>query len=148
MVLLNMQWLANFRTLKHCAMVISTAYYGWGAKDTVSQVTSFLRIKGTRMTRDSFFKRLTSNCVESFCSLLASRHSGLIVWDDYQRGQELHEQRGGRSSKFLIGMVEAAHRVLPFVQIWISQSEMGQSQYDDDVRYGAIASFTSRHVIV
>ncbi len=100
---------------KHWAMVISTAYYGWGVKDTVSQVTSFLRIKATRMTRDSFFKRLTSNCVESFCSLLASRRSGLIVWDNFQWGQELREQRGGRSSKFLIGMVEAAHHVLPFV---------------------------------
>jgi hypothetical protein len=42
MVLLNLQRLANFRTLKHWAMVISTAYYGWGAKDTVSHVTLFL----------------------------------------------------------------------------------------------------------
>ena len=39
MVLLNLQLLANFRTLKHWAMVISTAYYGWGAKETVSHVT-------------------------------------------------------------------------------------------------------------
>ena len=42
MVLLNLQRLANFRTLKHWAMVISTAYYGWGANDTVSHVTLFL----------------------------------------------------------------------------------------------------------
>ena len=96
-------------------MVISTAYYGWGAKDIVSQVTLFLGINITRMTRDSFFKRLTSNRVESFCLLLASRCSGLMVWDNFQRGQELREQRGDRSSKFLIGTVEVAHRVLPFV---------------------------------
>jgi hypothetical protein len=115
MVLLNLQRLANFRTLKHWAMVISTAYYGWGAKDTVSHVTSFLGITVTRTTRDSFFKRLTSNRVESFCSLLASSRSGLMVWDNFQRGQELREQRGGRSSKFLIGTIEAAHRVIPFV---------------------------------
>jgi len=30
MVLLNLQRLVNFRALKHWAMVISTAYYGWG----------------------------------------------------------------------------------------------------------------------
>jgi len=95
-------------------MVISTAYYGWGAKDTVSHVTSFLGITVTRMTRDSFFKRPTSNRVESFHSF-ASCRSGLMVWDTFQRGQELREQRGGRSSKFLIGTVKVAHRVLPFV---------------------------------
>jgi hypothetical protein len=83
MVLLNLQRLANFRTLKHWAMVISTAYYGWGAKDTVSHLISFLGITDTRTTRDSFFKRLTSNHVESFCSLLASRCSGLMVWDNF-----------------------------------------------------------------
>jgi hypothetical protein len=101
--------------LKHWAMVISTAYYGWGAKDTVSHLISFLGITVTRTTRDSFFKRLTSNHVESFCSLLASRCSGLMVWDNFQWGQELREQRGGRYNTFLIGTVEAAHRVLPFV---------------------------------
>ena len=35
MVLLNLQRLANFRTLKHWAMVISTAYYGWGEGHSV-----------------------------------------------------------------------------------------------------------------
>jgi hypothetical protein len=37
-----------------------------------------------------------------------------MVWDNFQRGQELRDQCGGRSSKFLIGTVEAAHRVIPF----------------------------------
>jgi hypothetical protein len=96
-------------------MVISTAYYGWGAKDTMSHVTSFLGITVTRTTRDSFFKTLTMNRVESFCSLLASRQSSLMVWDNFQWGQELCEQHGGRSSKFLIWTVEAAHRVIPFL---------------------------------
>jgi hypothetical protein len=63
----------------------------------------------------SFFKRLTLNRVESFRLLLASSRSGLMVWDNFQRGQELREQRGGCSSKFLIRTVEAAHRVLPFL---------------------------------
>ena len=91
------------------------AYYGWGVKDTVSRVILFLGITVNRCTRDSFFRTLTLNPVESFCSLLASRRSGLMVWDNFQRGQELRDQRGGRSSKFLIGTVEAAHRVIPFL---------------------------------
>ena len=96
-------------------MVISTVYYGWGAKDTVSHSTSFLGITVTRRARDSFVKTLTLNHVESFCSLLASCQSGLMVWDNFQRGQELREQRSGHSSKFLIETVEAAHRVIPFL---------------------------------
>ncbi len=81
----------------------------------MSHVTSILGITVTRTTRDSFFKRLTSNRVESFRSLLAPSRSGLMVWDNFQRGQELREQRCGHSRKFLIGTVEAAHRVLPFM---------------------------------
>jgi len=114
MVLLNLQRLANFRTLKH-AMVISMAYYGCGAKDAVTHVTLFLGITVTRTTKDSFFKTLTLNRIESFHSLLASRQSGLMGWDNFQQRQELREQRGGHLSKFLIGTVEAAHRVIPFL---------------------------------
>ena len=75
MVLLNLQRLANFRTLKHWAMVISTTYYGCGAKDAVTHVTLFLGITVIRTTKDSFFKMLTLNRVESFHSLLASCQS-------------------------------------------------------------------------
>ncbi len=39
-----------------------------------------------------------------------------MVWDNFQRGQELHNQLCGRSSKFLIGTVEVAHHVVPFLQ--------------------------------
>jgi hypothetical protein len=44
MVLLNLQSLANFCVWKHWAMVILTAFYGWGAKDTFTHVTKFLGI--------------------------------------------------------------------------------------------------------
>ena len=40
--LLNLQRMANFRTLKHWAMVISTAYYGWGTRKTIGNITSFI----------------------------------------------------------------------------------------------------------
>jgi hypothetical protein len=70
-------------------MVISTAYYGWGAKDRVSHVTSFLGITVT-------FKRLTLHRVESLCSLLASSSRGLMVWDNFQWGQEEMTMEIGR----------------------------------------------------
>jgi len=78
MVLLNLQQLANFQTLKHWTMVILAAYYGWGAKDIVTHITLFLGITLTRTTRDSFFKMLTLNRIELFCSLLATSCSSLI----------------------------------------------------------------------
>ncbi len=63
MVLLTLQRLPNFRSLKHWAMVISMAFYGWGSKDTVGHATSFLGITVTRTTQDAFFKQLTDDCV-------------------------------------------------------------------------------------
>ena len=81
----------------------------------MSHVTLFLGITLPRTKRDSFFKTLTLNHAKLFRSLLASRQSGLMVWDNFQQGQELREQHGGRSSKFLIGTVKAAHHVIPFL---------------------------------
>jgi hypothetical protein len=66
MVLLNLQHLANFRSLKHWAMILTTTYYGYGAKDTVGHITSFLGITVSRTTRDEFFKQLTLDWVQSF----------------------------------------------------------------------------------
>jgi hypothetical protein len=40
-----------------------------------------------------------------------------MVWDNFQRGQELCDQRGGCSSKFLIGTIEAAHRIVLFLDV-------------------------------
>jgi hypothetical protein len=60
-------------------------------------------------------KRLFLQDAESFCSLLSSRQSGLMVLGNFQRRQEIREQRGGRSSNFIIGTVEAAHCVVPFL---------------------------------
>ena len=55
MVLLNLQRLANFRVLKHWAMVILTTFYGWGAKDTIAHVTKFLGITVAWKSRNAFF---------------------------------------------------------------------------------------------
>ncbi len=44
-------------------MIIAIGYNGWGAKDTVGNVTSFLGITVTRKTCDEFYKSLTVNRV-------------------------------------------------------------------------------------
>ncbi len=114
MIMLNLQCIANYKLLKHWAMIISIAFYGWGTKDMVGNVTSFLGITVSRTTRDEFFKELTADRVRMFQRLLASNGTRIMVWDNFQRGQELRDQRGDRSSKFLIGTVEAVHPVIPF----------------------------------
>ena len=99
-----------------------------GGKDTVSQVTSFLGINVTRTTRDSFFKRLTSNRVESFCLLLMSRRSGLMVWDNFQRGQnqKLREQRGG---KYIMDRVKSMKHNLMSASIPDEQENVEESEW-------------------
>ncbi len=95
MVLLNLQRLANFQVLKHWAMVILMAYYRWGANDTVGHVTSFLGITVARTTHDVFFKELIVNHVNAFQTLMASRWTGLMVWDNFQQDEELRELLDG-----------------------------------------------------
>jgi hypothetical protein len=42
--------MANYKSLKHWAMIITIAYYGWGANGMVGNVTSFLGVTVTRKT--------------------------------------------------------------------------------------------------
>ena len=69
----------------------------------------------TRTTHNYFFKYITIDYVELFWPLLASCRTGLMVWDNFQRDQELSNQCGRWSSKFLILTVQAAHKMIPFV---------------------------------
>ncbi len=77
--------------------------------------TSFLRTTVYRSYRDQFYSSLTSEIVESVIRHLSRQVCGLMVLDNFQRGNQWRDQRGGRSSKFLIGTTEAAHRVFPFL---------------------------------
>jgi hypothetical protein len=59
LVILNLQRMANYKPLKHWVMIMATMYYGWGAKDTVGNVMSFIGITVNRKTRDEFYKSPT-----------------------------------------------------------------------------------------
>ena len=88
--------------------------YGWGTRDTWGRATSFIGITVSRSIRDRFYLSLSSRIVETVIRLLSREMSALMVLDKFQRGSQLRDQRGGRSSKFLIGTMAAAHRVNPF----------------------------------
>ena len=106
---------SNYCSLTHWCLILSTAMYGWGTCDTLGRVTSFLGTTVSRSYWDRFFASLTSKLVDNIVSLLSRQLCGLMVLDNLQRGQQLRDQRGGKSSKFLIGTTEAAHRVFSYL---------------------------------
>ena len=59
------------------------------------------------------------NIVETVTKLLSREISCLMVLDNFQCSNQLRDQRGGSSNKFLIGTSEAAHQVIPFLNfLW------------------------------
>ncbi len=113
--LLILQRQSNFRCLPHWCLILSTAMYGWGARHTLGHAMSFLGATVSRSYRDRFYTSLISTIVDTVIKLLSQQLCGLMVLDNFQRGNQLRDQRGGRSSKFLIGTTEAAHQVFPFL---------------------------------
>jgi hypothetical protein len=101
--------------------------YGWGTRDTLGNVTSFVGTTVSQSYRDRFFASLTSKPVKTIVSLLSRQLCGLMVLDNFQRGQPLREQRGGKSSKFLIRTSEAAHRVFSFLNFAWNAHKIGMT---------------------
>ena len=101
--LLILQQMANFRCLPHWCLIMPTAMYAWGTRDTMSQATLFMGTTVSRVFRDRFYTSLTVNIVENVIKLLSREISCLMVLDNFQRSNQLCNQRGGSSNKFLIG---------------------------------------------
>lgn len=101
--------------------------YGWGTPDTLGHVTSFVGTTVSQSYRDRFFASLTSKQVKTVVSLLARQLCGLMVLDNFQWGQQLREQRGGKSSKLLIGTTEAAHRVFSYLNFEWDAHKIGMT---------------------
>lgn len=118
---------SNFRSLPHWCLILSTAIYGWGTPDTLGHVTSFVGTTVSQSYRDRFFASLTSKQVKTVVSLLARQLCGLMVLDNFQWGQQLREQRGGKSSKLLIGTTEAAHRVFSYLNFEWDAHKIGMT---------------------
>ncbi len=81
-------------------------------------VVSFYIILGitvSRVYQDQFYASLASEIVQTVIHLLSQEICRLMVFGNFQQGNHLREQWGGKSSKFLIGTTEATHRVNPFL---------------------------------
>jgi hypothetical protein len=106
---------SNFRSLPHWCLILLMTMYGWGAQKMLANVTSFIGTTVSWIYRDRFFTSLTSSVFETVTQLLSRQICGLMVLDNFQHGVQLRNQRGGHSSKFLIGTTEAAHHVIPIL---------------------------------
>ena len=113
--LLILQQMANFWRLPHWCLILSTTMYGWGTRDTICHATSFLGTTVSRTYRDRFYTLLTTGLVKTVIRLLSKEICCLMVMDNFQHGNQLRHQWGGRSNKFLIGTTEAAHCIIPFL---------------------------------
>jgi hypothetical protein len=94
---------------------VSTAMYGWVTRDTMSHATSFMGTTVSRVFHGKFYMSLMVDIIETVIKLLSREISCLMVLDNFQCSNQLRDQRGGSSNKFLIGTSEAAHRVIPFL---------------------------------
>ncbi len=130
--LLILQHQSNVRCLLHWCLILSTAMYSWGTRDTLGRATSFLGTMVSCSYRDCFYTSLTSNIINTAIWLLSREISGLMVLDNFQCGNQLRDQCGGRSCKFLIGTKEAAHWVFPFFNFtrdhWKTELTYSQDQ--------------------
>jgi len=77
---------SNYRSLTHWCLILSTAMYSWGTRDTLGHVTSFLGTTVSRSYQDRLFASLTSKLVDTIVSLLSRQLCGLMVLDNFQRG--------------------------------------------------------------
>ncbi len=131
--LLLLQRQSNFFALPHWCLILSTTMYGWGTRNMVGHVRSFIKTTVSRSYRDRFYNSLTSSIVKTVIRLLSKQICGLMVLDNFQHGDQLREQCGGRSRKFIIGTTEAAHRVFPFLDSWWDHCKIEMSYSKEQV---------------
>jgi hypothetical protein len=113
---------------------MSTAMYTWGTRDTITHATKFLGHTVSCPTHDCFYLSLTEDNVETCKRFLLRYTCGLVVWDNFQQGQALRDQRGGKLNKFLIGTTEAAHKVFPFCRSIYDDRNVFMSFDGDQIR--------------
>jgi hypothetical protein len=63
--LLILQRQTNVQCLPHWCLIMSTAIYGWGTRDTLGRATSFLGTTVSHSYQDRYYTSLTSNIVNT-----------------------------------------------------------------------------------
>ncbi len=92
---LILQRQSNFRCLQRWCLVLSTAMYGWGTRDTLGRATSFIGTTVSCSYQQCFYTLLTSDIVNTAIQLLSREICKLMVSDNFQRSNQLTDQHGG-----------------------------------------------------
>ena len=128
--ILAMQRIANYKELSHWALIQTTAYYGWGVKNTVVNASVFW---GTAVSNSFRDREYTSLC-QDICSfqraVLKKKRAGVFIFDNVQ-GKELLRDQRGRSSKFLKGTHQMSNEVFEYGETKHNEIKV-ENTYDED----------------
>ena len=109
--ILSLQRIANPQRLAYWGLINTAAYYGWGVRAAVVNLSTFWGTTVSRAYRDKKFTKFTTDLVQHQMKLLSREVASLVIWDNYQENERLREQRGGVSQKQLCGTHQAAVKV-------------------------------------
>ena len=109
--ILAMARMADPQRLKHWAAVSSFAMFGWGVKNKAQDFQSHFGHVCSTDARNLLMKEMTTNLLAAHILLLSSCTALILVYDNFQRGQHLTEQREGKSSNYLKGTHQLANTV-------------------------------------
>ena len=112
---------ADPKRLVYWSFVQAMASYGWGVANKAQKFSCYWGNTCHADTRDEKMKELTKNLMANQMKLLSGLDAVIIVYDNFQRGQELKYQREGSSSNF----VKGTHQMTNEVRYWT------MTQYDE-----------------
>eukprot|EP00956_Cyclotella_meneghiniana_P042471 scaffold248481_cov53-Cyclotella_meneghiniana.AAC.4 len=111
--LMTLQRVANYKTLGYWALILSTAYYGWGVRGSAIVATSFWGVTNSTNYRDAKYSGLLLMIDYVRKRLLQCQSTGLFTYDNIVVVSGLLHQRG-RSSKVLSATHMVSHEAREF----------------------------------
>ena len=112
--LLSLRRLRNPHQLVWWSVLWSIAFYGWGVGRTALNATNIFGTTCNSHTRDRRVKILTEGLANKRISELRSHYRLIVALDNFGRGKDLHQMRGGRSHKRISGTQEMAFLTNPY----------------------------------
>lgn len=106
--LLSLRRLHNPHQLVWWSVLWSIAFYGWGVRRTALNATDIFGTIGNSHTRDRCVKILTEGLANKHISKLRLHYRLIVALDNFGRGKDLRQMRGGRSHKRISGTQEIA----------------------------------------
>jgi hypothetical protein len=100
---------ANFRLLGYWALILTTAYYGWGVRGAAVIASSFWGTTTSRAYRDKRYTELVRDIDSTRKEILQKYRVGLFCFDNIVIVSKLMDQRG-RSSRSLHATHMVAHQ--------------------------------------